>query len=789
MERRIITLRGAVQGLGVRPAIVRLARSHQLRGNVRNDQTGVRIDAYGDFRSLTTFVSELSQSQPRMRTIAANAAVNADLVPDEFSIGESQLEGATATLIPLDRRVCDQCIKEMGDPSNRRFRYPFISCTQCGPRYSILQTMPYDRTRTSMAGYRMCDACHAEYENPDDRRCHAQTNCCFDCGPQWWALDGGSHLRFAGMDALKLIADRIGEGAILAMKGLGGYQLICDATNEQAVMRLRTAKQRPRKPLAVMVKDLDRARQLVSLCEAETQALQGASGPIVIAERSPVKESCDSLAPSIHPGLGQLGVMLPTTPLHHWLAGGLETPLVVTSGNIDGDPLVYHEHEAEERFRGIADVQLHHDRAILRPIDDSVVRCLAQRIVTLRAGRGLAPIMLPIDTIGQVDSLYLGPACAVGGHQKAAIALSNGYQAVLGPHIGDLQGDEARQRYLEQIESLDQLYSCRPERVAHDAHPDYFSTRMVDHCVSARRSHQNLTEPSSCDWSQASSIAVQHHHAHVVAGMLEHGCMDRTVLGVAMDGTGYGADGTIWGGEFLLATSSRFRRVGHLRPFRLAGGDVAIQNPARIAIALVTEVMGRESLIREYDSPLELPGIDAGHIRSILNVLELSSWSPMCSSVGRLFDGVASIVLQESRCSYEGELAMRLESVCDLTDRQEYSLPIDVTDPFQVDWRPMIRQLLDDRRSGVSAGAMAMRFHRGLASAIVTAVDRFSEVPVVLTGGVFQNRILVELIAERLELSRPLGLPGIIPVNDGGLAAGQLAIAASSHSPERPTCV
>lgn len=759
LERKLITLRGTVQGLGVRPAVARLARSYRLLGSVRNDVDGVRIDVIGVSPSISKFLDRLGQAIPTGFDVDVHPIDVPETLPDSFAIDVSRDAGPTRTIVPVDRKICADCLAETDDPSNRRYSYPFTSCTDCGPRYSILAAMPYDRCRTSMSKFEMCLRCRTEYEDPDDRRFHSQTNCCPDCGPRWWSIEDRTLTVHDGVEAMQAAAQCLRQGGIVSLKGIGGYQLVCDATNEVTVSRLRDAKRRPRKPLAVMVRDLARAIELTLIGALEQAALQSPAGPIVIARARRDTSVSDLLCRTIHPGLRDIGVMLPTTPLHHWLCDRSEQPLVVTSCNLEGEPILYEADQAERRMRGIVDLHLHHDREIIRPIDDSVVRCMANRIVTIRAGRGLAPL-----TIGNSSTIH---AIAAGGHQKVAVAISNGYQSILGPHIGDMDHAESRARYRQQADALCQLYGCRPQLAAHDLHPDYFSTLCF----------QDRSLPVQRDG--CSTAAVQHHHAHVVSAMAEAGLLDRSnleqsavgsnVLAIAMDGTGMGTDGTVWGGEFLRASATEFDRVGSLRPFRLAGGEAAIRDPTRVAIAIVKETIGSDGMASDLSFGRSFP-----ETRQLLNVLANSKLSPITTSAGRLFDGVAAIVLNEGSSSYEGELAMRLEAICDTSASEAYRFTITDQTPSELDWRPMIRQLLFDRKLGTLPGVMAMRFHRGLARAIVSFAERFPELPVVLCGGVFQNRVLVELIADMMPGDRELGRPGKIPPNDGGLAAGQL---------------
>lgn len=739
---RRLTLSGRVQGLGVRPAIARLAVDCGIRGTVSNRLDGVVITLEGTPAQLTRFRDRLPQSLPETACIDQ---WDDDEVPwtgrTEFSIEESPCGGPVSTQVPRDQAVCSDCVAELADERDRRCGYPLISCAACGPRYSIITSMPYERSRTEMARFTLCARCQAEYTNPADRRFHAQTNACQDCGPQIWCGERGGRLVARNGEALRAAVDGLQRGLIIALRGLGGYQLLCDATSDSAVARLRERKRRSKKPLAVMVADFAAAERLAEIDGVSRTALVSAENPIVVLRA----RAESGLAAALHPGLDTVGVMLPGTPLHWLLSREFGKPLVVTSGNREGEPLAIEVAESLDTLKEIADLWLHHDRQIAHPLDDSVVRIIAGRPVTLRLARGMAP--LPLELPSGVS------AAALGGHQKVAIAISNGVQAVLGPHIGDLAGTKMRERFTEQVQQTLQLYGATAPRWIHDLHPDYFTTHFAQDQKGGRG-------------------VVQHHHAHVAAVMLEQGWLDREVLGVACDGSGYGANGTVWGGEFLLATVASYRRVGHLREFHLIGGEAAIREPWKIAVALLQQAAGPKSFTRVFTERLQ------ERATRLLPLLNRPQVSPRTTSAGRLFDAVAAVVLGLERSEYEGYPAMLLEAVADRNADRAYTFLIEEGDPLQVDWRPMMKELVSDVRKKVPPGTMAMRFHRGLAEAIAVVCRQFSPRPVVLGGGVFQNQLLTELIVDALAGgNQQLGLPGRIPPNDGGLAAGQLAVA------------
>jgi hydrogenase maturation protein HypF len=754
-----LTLSGCVQGVGLRPAITRLAMELDLAGEVRNTAAGVTVILEGSRESVALFAPLLRERLPpkaivhsiERHDIAAAGRPGFQILPEGAA-------GPIRTAAARDLAVCPQCLAEVADVGDRRYGYPFTSCTDCGPRYSIVESIPFERSATSMAGFKLCKDCQEEYRNPADRRFHAQTIACPTCGPRSWVSNAGGGIQAAASDAVEFAAAALRAGQIVAMKGLGGYQLLADATNAHGVQRLRQRKARPSKPLAVMVESLAAAAAIAHCGCSDVASLQSAAGPIVVVPLRPE----GTLAAGIHPGLNCVGLMLPTTPLH-WLLARLCPPLVVTSGNHEGEPLARNEAEALRQLAAIADWFLHHDRPIRRPADDSVVRVIADRLVTIRAGRGLAPIPLEVTASPKNPQVL-----AVGGQQKVAVALFNGCQAVLGPHVGDLDELATRDRFTKHAQDLCQLYGAKPRLIVHDAHPDYFTTRWA--------AEQGLP-----------TLAVQHHHAHVVAGMVEHGWLDREVLGVAWDGTGYGSDGTIWGGEFLRATAAGYRRVGRLRPFPLLGGEAAVRQPWRVALAVLREALGPEAALRF----LAQRGYRDRELSRLLSVPSRSGYAPLTSSAGRLFDSVAAWLLPQegaAHCAsqYEGQSAILLEAACGEAGclgsgigelPADYHVPIVLADPSELDWRPLVRALVADFQHGLAPARLAWRFHAALADSIANVAEQQGSWPVVLGGGVFQNRLLTELIAERFaDRSQRLGLPGVIPPNDGGLAAGQLAV-------------
>jgi hydrogenase maturation protein HypF len=744
MARRVV-LTGDVQGLGVRPAIHRWATRLGLRGCVQNSSRGVQIEIEGSKESIHKFEKELLCSLPRQALVAHLEVETIQPAGRQaFTIVHEPTNAPLAARVPQDRVVCDACLREITAPHDRRRNYPLTSCTTCGPRYSVIQAMPYERRDTTMQAFPMCAECRGEYESPRDRRFHAETMSCPECGPQVQVRVENRDDNHFDANLLSDVRRCLAAGKIVALKGVGGYQLLVDATNPSAVQRLRDRKGRRAKPLAVMVASDEVAEQLAHLGAAEFAALNDPSGPIVLAQA----RERSRLAPAVCHQLNTVGIMRPTTPLHTLVTCAFARPLVCTSGNREGDPLEYQNESADTALANVADVWLHHNRDIAHAIDDSVVRIIGGRRVSLRLGRGLAPLPLELSAPA--------PLVALGGHLKSALAWSNGVQCVLGPHIGDLETIATRERYLAHLKDMLRLYRFRPRLLVHDLHPDYFSTQWA-----ARQ--------------KVPRLAVQHHHAHVAAGMLEHGWLERRVLGVAWDGTGYGPDGTIWGGEFLVCQGADFERVGRLRPFALPGGDVAIRQPWRTAISVCSQLDAAGGLAHQL-----LWKVPKVQLQQVQRVVQRPKLSPVTSSAGRLIDAAAALILGIDHVEFEGQAAMRLEAAADQDARGWYHFPVVEDQLCELDWRPLFEGLVADIQRGIDAGTLAMKFHRSLAHGIVSICRRWNELPVVFSGGVFQNKLLTELIADMGgDTSQVFGFPGAVPPNDGGLAAGQLAIAAA----------
>jgi hydrogenase maturation protein HypF len=743
-----IVIRGAVQGVGFRPFIFRLAVELGLHGWVSNAAEGVFIEAEGSPDLLESFLLRIERDKPPRAFIQSLEPCVLDTVGyTGFEIRESR-EGERTALVLPDIATCPECLHDIFDPKNRRFHYPFTNCTHCGPRYSIIEALPYDRPNTAMKGFVMCPACRAEYEDPNDRRFHA----CPACGPQVALWSPAGQVLAELHEAVKKTAEGIRRGRIAAVKGLGGFHLMADASNEEAVRRLRRRKLREEKPLALMYPSLEHVRRDCEVSGLEERLLLSPESPIALLRRKP---GC-RVAPNVAPRNPYLGVMLPYTPLHYLLMDLVGKPLVATSGNLSDEPICTDEHEALRRLGGIADLFLVHDRPIVRHVDDSIVRIVLGRELVLRRARGYAPLPVSVDD-------ELSPVLAVGAHLKNTVALKVGRNVFSSQHIGDLETPQALDAFHRVIASFENLYHCRPDIVACDQHPDY-----------ASRQYAFATNKQV--------ISVQHHYAHLLSCMGENG-LEAPVLGVSWDGTGCGPDGTVWGGEFLRVTPDGFVRVAHLRTFRLPGGDKAVAEPRRAALGLLYECFGGDLL----DMTDLLPVREFGRTerKLVLSLLRQGIHAPVTSSAGRLFDAVAALAGLRQTCSFEGQAAMELEFALDgeRTDAS-YSFELSRAESEEwppltiVDWGPMITELLEDLRARVPVGQLSARFHNTLVEMMI-AVARRAKIPcLALTGGCFQNVYLLTRAVRRMQEEgfRPYWHQRI-PPNDGGIALGQIMAA------------
>jgi hydrogenase maturation protein HypF len=747
---RHVRVTGLVQGVGFRPFVHRLALRHRLAGWVRNGSGEVEIEIEGVPLALDRFVRELEHEAPPLARIErVDAAPHEPLGLATFRVRRSVARLDRRQPVSPDVAICAECERELFDPANRRYRYPFITCTDCGPRYTVIRAMPYDRERTSMAAFRQCPACRAEYATPGHRRYHSQTNGCPECGPRLTYRATG-RAAITDLAALDAAAGLLGRGGILALRGLGGFHLAADATDEAAVRRLRDRKHRDAKPLAVMAASLDAVLQLAAVSGAEAAVLRSPERPIVLL--SARAES--PLAPSIAPGLAWVGVMLPYTPMHHLLLERVGRPLVMTSGNRTEEPIAIGNDEAIQRLGRIADGFLLHDREIVARYDDSVLRLVGDRPVLLRRARGFAP--MPLDLPIPASQ----PLLAVGPHLKNTFTLAHGARAYVSQHVGDLENLETLEHFQAAVTAYRRLFRIEPEVVVRDLHPAYLSTRVADELGLAQ-------------------LAVQHHHAHVAAVLAEHG-EHGPAIGVAFDGTGYGEDGTVWGAEILLATLGDYVRLGHFRPAPLPGGDLAARTPWRSALGFLSlEPAGSAALAPAFVGvPERERAVAERQIAERLN-------APLASSMGRLFDAAAALLGVRQVASYEGQAAMELESLAGRRPAAEYPGRIDeVNGVLVADPLPTLEALGWRRQGGVDVADLAADFHASVARTTEELVARTVEgtglTTVVLAGGTFQNARLLESLMGRLERRRLRVLVARrLSPNDGAISYGQAAVAAA----------
>jgi len=758
MHRRAIDVSGIVQGVGFRPFIYDLATRLGLNGFVRNQTGGVLIEVEGEAHSLDRFLVELQSKPPPLARIDEVSWESRFPQGDpHFRIETSEHGSAGPIFISPDVATCDDCLRELFDPRDRRYRYPFLNCTNCGPRFTIIRDSPYDRVRTTMASFAMCPACRAEYEDPDNRRFHAQPTACPRCGPRLEALDThGQALKVE--DPLAHAVDSLRMEMIVALKGVGGYHLACRADSASAVAELRRRKHRDEKPLAVMVEDPRAAHEICEVGSGEHALLVSLRRPIVLLRRRPGAPVADQVAP----GNPFLGVVLPYSPLHHLLLRDMKgTPLVMTSGNRSDEPIAYEDHDARERLSGIADVILTHDRPIHLRCDDSVTQWVAGEELPLRRSRGYAPepLGLPVSC--------RRPTLAAGGQLKATFALGRGRHAFLSHHLGDLDHYEAYRAYVEAVEHYERLFAMRPELIVHDLHPDYSSTRYA-------REREGAIP----------LLGVQHHHAHIASCMADNG-LDEPVIGVAFDGTGYGTDGAVWGGEFFTGDYREFNRAAHLRYVAMPGGEQAVREPWRMAAAFLADAGEGDDLLKGR--------VPATAIATVRLLIDRRLNAPMTSSAGRLFDGVAAFAGVRDRISYEGQAAMELEWLASQVSADGV-YPFDILEPplegspLQIDTRPLFVELAAERRLGRDAAVIGRRFHSTLAEVISQVCSRLRERSglevVVLSGGVFLNILLTtETSARLMKQGFRVYRHHRVPPGDGGLSLGQIAIAAAQDLP------
>lgn len=758
----VITVKGVVQGVGFRPHVCRLAQRYGISGRVFNTGFGVIIEAEGPSGALSAFAKAVCNEAPPLATVTDMEVKGVRPTGRAgFEIIKSQLDDVRSADVPPDVATCNDCLRELFDPRDRRFGYPFINCTNCGPRYTVIRSVPYDRVRTSMEVFPLCGACSREYYDVGDRRFHAETNACHVCGPGLlWAEDGKAPVRGGTGEIISRAVKALRDGRILAVKGLGGFHLAVDAASDEAVSRLRTRKVRPEKPLALMVRDLGAARRIAVIDEKEAKAICSRERPIVLVPR---KEGV-GLSRGIAPGIRDLGVMLPYTPLHHLLFAqdGCPEVLVMTSANASHEPICMRNDEALRRLAGIADAFLLHDREIVARLDDSILQVSAGEVRMIRRSRGYVPRSIPL-------LCEMPPVLACGGDLKNTFALSRGNSAFLGPHMGDLDHPMAFDAFSEAVTRMEDLLGVEPVAVVCDLHPDYTSTRYAE--------SRGLAV-----------LRVQHHHAHAAAVMAEHG-LDGPVLAVCLDGTGFGPDGTIWGGEVLQADRFSYRRIAHLALLPLPGGDHAAREPWRMAISALFSTIGARDtgnfLVRD-------DRLDPVHVEGVLGMLAARVNSPLTSSCGRLFDAVSAILGLRFHEVFEAQAAMELEGIAwsAIGESVPHDYPVTVIDDGGLcilDSLELIRCLVADVRQGVPKEVAALRFHRWLSAGICRLVEegvaRTGLRTVVLAGGCMYNRLLFEGLMSGLARRGLQVFAGReVPSGDGGIALGQLLVGGSLFS-------
>ncbi len=744
--RTAIRVEGIVQGVGFRPFVYTLATGLGLSGFVGNDVDGVFVEVEGPSAAVTEFLHKLERDPPPLARIErVTATTMAPRGTMDFAIAASgPVTGSRRTLISADIATCRDCLRELADPNDRRYRYPFINCTNCGPRFTIVRDVPYDRPFTTMASFAMCPVCAAEYHDPADRRFHAQPTCCPACGPRLTLRDKTGTV-LPG-DPLTSAAELLKAGQILAVKGLGGYHLAVDAACEPAAATLRARKHREDKPFAVLVADLTQAERLAHIDRAASDLLTSPGRPIVLLPRRPDAAVAEATAP----GNRSLGVMLPYTPLHHLLIRAINCPIVLTSGNVSDEPIAYRDDDALARLGPIADAFLTHDRAIHIRTDDSVARTFRGRPMLIRRSRGYVPE--PVTAGGG----FPRPALACGAELKNTFCLAKDRHAFVSHHIGDLENAETLRSFTEGIEHFRRLFDIDPQVVAHDLHPEYLSTKYA------------------LDLDGVDLHGVQHHHAHIASCLVDNGA-DGPVIGVAFDGTGYGTDGTIWGGEFLVADLARFERGGHLAPVPMPGGAAAIRQPWRMAAAYLGP---------EAPETLDVRARNQDRWAAVTAMAAKGVNAPLTSSAGRLFDAAAALLGIRDTINYEGQAAIELEQLADPAERGAYPAAVVAGDPFQIRAADLLTALISDRTALVPAPVIAARFHHGVAAAIEVGCallrERHGLTTVALSGGVFQNMLLLHATAARLEARGFRVLThSRFPCNDGGISLGQAVIAAA----------
>jgi len=730
-----ITIRGTVQGVGFRPFVYALSQRYLFNGTVSNNSEGVVIFLSTDAFTLQQLLTALEYEAPLLANIQSIKCEEVEFQNFEsFEILQTQEKGTVRVNIPPDMSSCSECEQELFSPTNRRYRYPFINCTQCGVRYSIIKNLPYDRKNSSMAFFKMCKLCEEEYTNPLDRRYHAQPIACWDCGPQMLLKHKGKNLELLQEEMVARVVKALEDGNIVAIKGVGGYHIMCDATNDAAVKELRKRKQRAEKPFAVLVKDIHEAKCLAKISPQEEKFLTSKERPIVLLDAK-----VNKLSPYVAPSLSRVGIFLAYTPLHLLIVDALNRPLIATSANISNEPICSNL-EDMEKIEGIYDYLLDHEREIINACDDSIVMLVDDALITLRRARGYAPSSIEIPITLEKNVL------ALGANQKSTVAIAFENRVILSPHIGDLKSISSVDYYKKTIQTLGRVYKFEADLIMHDKHPKYESTKVAQ---------SMLEEDDSLE-----AMSIQHHYAHILGVMAEKG-LNEKVFGVAFDGTGYGDDGKLWGGEFLLCDYASCERVAHLQYFKLLGGAKAIKEPKRIALSLLFSLFGKDALEMKNETT---KAFSTREIKTHFTAWQKNLNAPLSSSMGRLFDGVASLLGLCHIMSYEGQSGMILEEYYDWSEKEHYDV---VCRDGIIEILPMIEALLQEN----SIKRAVSKFFNTIVEMIALVYKPYDSLPLVVGGGVFQNRILLSLVMKRFNR---VVVPNLIPPNDGGIALGQV---------------
>lgn len=752
IERVKITIRGAVQGVGFRPFIFRLANELNLKGYVHNSSKGVFIEAEGELNKLKEFIIRINREKPSISIIQSFEYSFLDPVGyEEFVIQKSEKENEITALILPDIATCEDCLRELFDPNDRRYLYPFINCTNCGPRFTIIESLPYDRLNTSMKNFKMCPECEREYNNPLDRRFHAQPIACPACGPQIELWDSTGKTISEKQSAIDQTCELINSGKIIAIKGLGGFHLVVDATNNNAVINLRKRKHREEKPFALMFPNIEMIKQFCNVSDLEERLLKSTESPIVLLKKKDNSQFIFSefkISDLVAPDNPYLGIMLPYTPLHHILMRKLNKPIVATSGNHSEEPICIDEYDALKRLNGIADYFLVHNRPIIRHCDDSIVRIVKGREFIIRRARGYAPLPYLINSENEIENQII----AAGGHLKNTISLKKRNQIFISQHIGDLSTAESFNAFKRTIDDFKALYELNKFTFVGDLHPDYLSTKFLK--------QQNLKYH-----------LVQHHLSHVAACKLENQVKGEA-LGVSWDGTGFGLDGKIWGSEFFFIDDESFSHLGHFKKFHLPSGEKAIKEPKRTLAGILFEIF--EDKIA--DSEILLKKFSPGDLKLIVEIIQKKINSPECVSAGRLFDAVSSLIGITDYSNFEGQAAMKLEFTIKENVNDLYEFELIKNEKFIIDWTKIILGLIDDLKKGRDKGFLSAKFHNTLVEVIVEFAKQFNFKKILLSGGCFQNIYLLNRTIDRLkkENYQPYWHQRI-PTNDGGISFGQIA--------------